>query len=204
MVKKKIALIEPSDIISQGIGTILKSKSYKYEIEYARDSFEMKGLLKNGLPDLMIINPSVFINSQADDLKSIRQEAIKGGFKILALVYYFLDQNISGSFDDVIYINDSADEVFKKLDNFLFNNENTDDNEGNQPLSQRELDVVKCVALGCSNREIADELHISIHTVISHRKNITSKLGIKSTSGLTIYAIINKLINSNDLEKTIK
>lgn len=69
-------------------------------------------------------------------------------------------------------------------------------------LSEREVDVVKLVAIGKTNKEIADSLHISFHTVISHRKNITEKLGIKSISGITVYAILNNLIDASifDLE----
>jgi len=66
-------------------------------------------------------------------------------------------------------------------------------------LTVREKDVLKLVALGHSNKEIADQLFISIHTVISHRKNITEKLGIKSISGLTVYAILNKLIDTDSI-----
>lgn len=203
MQKKNIILIEPSDIIRQGIGTILKSKSFQYELTIANDSGEINQLFKIKQPDLLIINPNVFIQSQGDGLKIIRQEAINSGFKILALVYYFLDQKIAECFDEVIYINDSKDKLFGKLDKLLVNESGEINGDGNQPLSHREIDVIKWVALGYSNREIAEKLHISSHTVVSHRKNITTKLGIKSTSGLTIYAIINKLINSNDFEKTI-
>lgn len=67
-------------------------------------------------------------------------------------------------------------------------------------LSDREKDVLKLVALGYQNKEIAEKLFISIHTVISHRKNITDKLGIKSISGLTVYAIINKLIDTDNID----
>ena len=58
-------------------------------------------------------------------------------------------------------------------------------------LSPREIEVLVLVVQGCINKEIADRLHISLTTVISHRKNITEKLGIKSVSGLTIYAVMN-------------
>jgi regulator of cell morphogenesis and NO signaling len=68
-----------------------------------------------------------------------------------------------------------------------------------EELSSRERDVVVQIVKGLSNKEIADVLCISVHTVITHRKNITRKLNIHSTAGLTIYAIVNKLIDINSL-----
>ncbi|MFO8022771.1 MAG: LuxR C-terminal-related transcriptional regulator, partial [Perlabentimonas sp.] len=67
-------------------------------------------------------------------------------------------------------------------------------------LSEREMEILKDVALGMSNKEIAEKNYISPHTVITHRKNITRKLGIKTVSGLTIYAIINKLIGMDEVK----
>ena len=69
-----------------------------------------------------------------------------------------------------------------------------------EELSDREKDVLIQVVRGLSNKEIADVLFISTHTVISHRKNIARKLNIHSTAGLTIYAIVNKLVDINTLE----
>ena len=69
-----------------------------------------------------------------------------------------------------------------------------------EELSDRERDVLIQVVKGLSNKEIADVLFISTHTVISHRKNIARKLNIHSTAGLTIYAIVNKLVDLNSLE----
>jgi DNA-binding NarL/FixJ family response regulator len=68
-----------------------------------------------------------------------------------------------------------------------------------EELTSREKDVLKLVALGHSNKVIAEKLFISIHTVISHRKNITEKTGIKSISGLTVYAILNNLIDTETI-----
>ena len=73
----------------------------------------------------------------------------------------------------------------------------TDENE---PLSEREYEVLVQIVKGLSNKEIADILCISVHTVITHRKNITRKLNIHSTAGLTIYAIVNKLVDLSNLE----
>ena len=69
-----------------------------------------------------------------------------------------------------------------------------------EELSEREKDVLVQVVRGLSNKEIADVLCISTHTVITHRKNIARKLNIHSTAGLTIYAIVNKLVDINSLE----
>lgn len=66
-------------------------------------------------------------------------------------------------------------------------------------LSSREIEVLKLVAKGRINKHIADMLSISLHTVISHRKNITAKLGIKTVSGLTMYAVLNGLVSSKDI-----
>lgn len=68
-----------------------------------------------------------------------------------------------------------------------------------EPLSDREKDVLVEVVKGLSNKEIADVLCISVHTVISHRKNISRKLNIHSPAGLTIYAIVNKLVDISSL-----
>ncbi|MBR1808081.1 MAG: helix-turn-helix transcriptional regulator [Paludibacteraceae bacterium] len=68
-----------------------------------------------------------------------------------------------------------------------------------EELSDREKDVLIEVVKGLSNKEIADALCISIHTVISHRKNISKKLNIHSPAGLTIYAIVNNLVDINNM-----
>lgn len=74
------------------------------------------------------------------------------------------------------------------------------DNSSSSELSPRENEVLRLVAMGYINKEIADKLNISINTVLSHRKNISSKLGIKSVSGLSVYAMMNGYISENDLK----
>lgn len=66
-------------------------------------------------------------------------------------------------------------------------------------LSAREAEVLVLLTKGLINKEIADKLNISLTTVITHRKNITEKLGIKSLSGLTIYAIMNGYIEADQV-----
>ena len=100
-----------------------------------------------------------------------------------------------------IYIEESQNNILNKLKT-LIGNLATDNSKSEVPdeISKREVDILKNIALGLSNKEIADKLFISTHTVVTHRKNITRKLGIKTVPGLTIYAILNKIININDTE----
>lgn len=73
------------------------------------------------------------------------------------------------------------------------------EDEGSE-LSGREKEILVCVAKGLINKEIADRLNISVNTVITHRRNITRKIGIRSIPGLTVYAILNNLIDIKDVE----
>lgn len=72
--------------------------------------------------------------------------------------------------------------------------------EDDSPISERELEVLKLISLGHINKEIADKLNISLNTVLSHRKNITSKLGIKTVSGLTFYSLSHGYISPDSIE----
>ncbi|MCG8699077.1 MAG: LuxR C-terminal-related transcriptional regulator [Bacteroidales bacterium] len=93
-------------------------------------------------------------------------------------------------------------ELVEKFQEFFFEPEKNNDTNGKVLLSEREIDVLKAVALGYSNKEISDKLYISTNTVITHRKNITDKLGIKTISGLTVYAIMNKLIKPEEVKSS--
>jgi regulator of cell morphogenesis and NO signaling len=75
------------------------------------------------------------------------------------------------------------------------------DNDKLDVLSDREKDIIICITKGMNNKEIADYLFLSVHTVTTHRRNISNKLQIHTTAGLIIYAIANKLVEINDIQK---
>ncbi len=90
-------------------------------------------------------------------------------------------------------------ELLQFLDEITRNSIPHNKNAGREEkLSEREKTILRYVALGHTNREIAGKLFISMHTVVTHRKNITRKLGIKTVSGLTVYAILNHLIDMDE------
>ena len=68
-----------------------------------------------------------------------------------------------------------------------------------QILSNRELEVLSLIVQGYINKEIADKLNIGLATVITHRRNIMDKLGIKSVSALTIYDVMHGYVDINDI-----
>ena len=70
---------------------------------------------------------------------------------------------------------------------------------GNEELSDREVDVLRLVARGFLSKQIAGRLGISLHTVLSHRKNITRKLQIRTVAGLTVYALLNQIITTHEV-----
>ena len=78
------------------------------------------------------------------------------------------------------------------------------DNNGDIELTAREKDIVTAIARGLSNKEIADSLFISIHTVATHRRNICAKLNIHSASGMTIFAILHGLISMEEADRLLQ
>jgi DNA-binding CsgD family transcriptional regulator len=100
--------------------------------------------------------------------------------------------------DGVVNIYDDQPQLLRKLRAALEQGQ-TNPYSDSHDLSERERDVLILVAKGMANKEIADRLNISIHTVMSHRKNITHKTGIKSVAGLTVYALLNNLLDQNDV-----
>lgn len=86
--------------------------------------------------------------------------------------------------------NSRHDDVTQKISDMLSKSP-----DGSDALSDREKDVIICLVQGMSNKEIAEALFISTNTVITHRRNIARKLQIHSPAGLTIYAIVNNLVD---------
>ena len=86
-------------------------------------------------------------------------------------------------------------DVSAKISNMISQSPNN-----SEVLSEREKDVIVCVVQGMSNKEIADHLFISTNTVITHRRNIARKLQIHSPAGLTIYAIVNQLVDISSVK----
>lgn len=93
----------------------------------------------------------------------------------------------------------NIDQLQQKLSDLISENQKAKQSATDKGLSLREEEVLKEVARGLTNKEIADELNISMNTVMTHRKNITAKLNIKTVPGLTFYALMNGLVSGEEV-----
>lgn len=187
-----IGIIEPSPIVVEGIESLLLKLPLRINIILIRDFEDMTS--KNSLRnlDFLIINPTQLFN-RVRQVKMFRFENPK--IRWFGIVYAVFDKETLSNFDEIISIDDTRDTILKKIQKHI---KSTDDRNSNS-LSDREIDVLKEIVRGHSNKEIADVLNISIHTVMSHRKNIMQKTGIKSQAGLTVYALTNNILNVENI-----
>ena len=98
-----------------------------------------------------------------------------------------------------ILLSDDKETIIGKITSMLVQQQSSKKTERSAELSPRETTIVRLVSMGLTNKQIADQLFLSAHTVMTHRKNISSKLGIKSVSGLTVYAIVNNIITIEEV-----
>jgi DNA-binding NarL/FixJ family response regulator len=185
-----IIIVEPSWIIYEGLSGILNTNGTSYNIRQADNLQEIAWLNSRIKTDCIIVNP-LLIQNQLKEFQSIRREI--DGAKWIGLVYTFVDSSIMALLDDHININDKPDKILASIKKLMADSDYNQQQQ-QENLSDREIDVLKLLVAGNANKEIADKLNISTHTVISHRKNISLKTGIKSVSGLTIYAVVKNII----------
>lgn len=190
-----IAIVEPSHIIFEGLSNILlKTKHYRiFRFEQLEEL--AKALDKEKL-NIALVNPS-YLQFAAQHFTAIRKNYPR--LHWIGIVYTLWDKESLRQFDATIEVSDSPIAIAEKINRLTEANCHCNGNDLSSQLSERELDVLIQLVNGLSNKEIADKLNISIHTVISHRKNITQKTGIKSQSGLTIYAISNNIISLDNI-----
>lgn len=190
-----VAIADQSVIVRSGMYTALK-RLPKLNIQAVEISTcaGLEDCLRTQPIDILIVNPyfNGFFNF---DCLQTEQDEVK--VKVVALATTHTDPSVLNNFDATITIFDSlakiGDTILK-----LINRDDSDDDQ--ETLTDREKEVVICIVKGMTNKEIADHLFLSVHTVNTHRKNITKKLQIHSASGLTIYAIVNKLVDINEIQ----
>lgn len=178
-------IIHQSPVVLNGLSSFLNPLHLEVR-EILQNCPDCKVLMQwVGFIILIDTDHSIFIQKHKKYLK-------KRNNSIIGLDFSDLHNYDFDLFDEVILKSDGQSSINSKLKRFIGVN---DQRRACNHLSSREQEILKLVAQGNINKLIADKLNISIHTVITHRKHITHKLGIKSISGLTLYAAINNMID---------
>ncbi len=193
-----IVIVEPSVVIRRGLVTLLREAiNLKGDILELSEISSVTTTPYRYTPDIIIASPSLLQQFSPSTLRSnIGNDALK----LVALQSSFIDRNLLRDFDEAITIYDSAETIIDKITTIA---KRESDTTTKIELSQREKEVIICVVKGMTNKQIADSLHLSTHTVIAHRRNAASKLQIHSPAGLTIYAIVNNLVVLSDIKNSI-
>lgn len=185
--KQRLLIVEPSELIIEGLKAVLEGQIRFKVLEPEMDASRLVERIIASRPDILLINPTM-----VDDLARLRGVH---PLAAVALVYQYVERDVLKNYDAVVEIRDSRAAVIETLAQ-VSPGEN-EEGKGNYELTKRETAVLVQLAQGKTSKEIADALNVSVHTVISHRKNITHKTGIKSVAGLTVYAMLNNLIDES-------
>lgn len=197
MSHKKVLLIIPSKIVARGLEAVLgELGEFRVEGILTDLSHANEARLRNMDADVIVIDPIVF--DYVSRMSGRSRLAEHSDAAVIAIKTTPMDDEQTRQYDGIINMYDDPVTIVKKLRESLSVHEvapSADDYD----LSAREKDILVCVAKGMLNKEIADFYNISIHTVITHRKNITRKTGIKTVAGLTVYALLNNLVDPDSI-----
>jgi DNA-binding NarL/FixJ family response regulator len=196
--KKKILIAEPSYIITSGLEKILAESPHFEILMPINETDSLKNRLAVHLPDILIVNPTLFVDTNSHSVRNIKHEYPKTA--LIALVYQYVDPLLLKLFHGTLDIRENKNLLNGKISDICAALNPEDWSEENScELSKRETDVLILLAKGMMNKEVAEKLNISVHTVISHRKNISRKTNIKSVAGLAMYALMNNLIEEGSI-----
>jgi len=192
-----IVIIEPSTIIYEGLCSILGYSDAHPGITRLDKIDDIPNYTIRKTVDVIIVNPAQ-VQNNLKNYNAIRNALSQT--KWIGIIYSYFDPHLLSAFDEIISVFDTPESIISLVQRTA---DQSEDNEQStqEKLTEREIEVLKLLTAGNSNKEIADQLNISTHTVISHRKNLSQKTGIKSVSGLTIYAVVKNIITLDNFKE---
>jgi len=194
-----IAIINPSTVLFEGLRLILKGCEHPLNIDRY---FSITDILakEDELYDVIIVDSASFQNNGKHFHKMIESfnECI-----ILGFITSSAPRDFTESCNDLVYIDDTPSKIVGIMEKLVKNLNKGHKVLSENPLSEREKEVLKLLVKGDTAKEIAAKLFISTHTVVTHRKNISAKLGIKTTSAMAIYAVSANLVTLDDILDSI-
>jgi DNA-binding CsgD family transcriptional regulator len=196
----KFIVAERSYLIRKGIVSVINRIEYASVIKELDNLDNINSEILKHCPHFIVFNPNLIPEHKSFLNFEIKADLSEQGIAITSIPPY--RKGLLDKFRLVLHVNDSRETLFEKLESLVkVTHEKHQGLLVNNELSDREKTILRHVARGQTNKEIAEALSLSAHTVITHRKNITAKLGIKTISGLTVYAILNKLVTLEELKE---
>lgn len=202
--KPSIAIIDPNTLAVLGLTHLLESVMPKITVDAYGSFAELEAnhpeRYFHFFVDVRIVlshmvffqaqrhKTIVLVNSLADEDASV------GSFHTICV-----SQSEKQLLRSLLMLEQHAHAHGKNLPSVLKEDAPKSDRSMSCPLSAREMEVMALVVKGNINKEIAERLNLSLPTVVSHRKNVMSKLGIHSVSALTIYAVMHGLVDVNEI-----
>lgn len=186
-------IAEPSDIIREGLAAVLKQINADFRVFQVHDVDQLHHHLSVERPHVLIVNPTLLGKETPASLRGLNCPDMF----CVALTSGLRDLQYLQGFDQSVSIFEDFEQLREKFNKLIPHHTETVDSD--KTLSQREKEIVSYVVKGYTNKKIADKLCLSQHTVITHRRNIANKLQIRSSAGLTIYAIVNKLVKLEEV-----
>lgn len=197
----RIWVATPSYLLRKSLALLLRQIGKNFHIQDSGDKVLPQEAIIRFSPDIIIIDGGFFAAFQSQNARQTLG-FLDPDTRICGFLRSGIDDLKAHLFDKVIFEYDSPEDIRKKIESLLVQPESEEmKGSSSEELTDREKEVLIELVKGFTNKEIGENLNLSVHTVISHRKNITRKLDIKSSSGLTIYAIMNHLISIDEVKE---
>ena len=195
-----IGILTDSRLIYEGIRSILQQTIGKDILCINLQDSGDSDTVDTGTARVIIADP---MNVKAQQMMAGRRlDPQSNPTATIALATSLLSPEAAALYDATISIYDSPQSIGQTVLRLSAEN-NDNDSDAKNDLTPREKEIVVGIVKGLSNKEIAAEINVSVNTVMTHRRNIASKLQIHSPAGLTIYAIVSKLVSIDEIRHSI-
>lgn len=200
MKRYNVGILSPSHIVISGLCSLQEQiKEMAFTFISLNDNDIESQITKHHLV-AVIADP---LSKSFHQLIELRNENEKSkSIPLITISSSLLPNDLSEIADARLSIYDSPATIIQTIQTLVSSHVNEVE-DARTDLTPREKEIVVGIVKGLSNKEIAQEINVSVNTVMTHRRNIASKLQIHSPAGLTIYAIVSKLVSIDDIKYTI-